>query len=95
MAENEALPPEDVYAVIMTMVDRMSAVAWSKLGLQPDFMTGKIEKDLGQAKVAIDVTTHLASMIEGQLDDEDKRQIHTLVRDLRLNYVEKMKEHQS
>jgi len=92
MAENESQAPLDVYAVIMTMVDTMSSIAWSKLGLQPDLASGKIEKDLTQAKVAIDLTTHLASFIEPQLDEDDKRKIHSLVRDLRMNYVEKMKE---
>lgn len=95
MADNETPEPMDVYSVIMTMTETMASVAWIKLGLQPDFSTGKLEKDLEQAKVAIDLTTHLASFIEGQLDEDDKRRIHTLVRDLRLNYVEKMKENES
>jgi len=92
MAENETPASLDVYAVIMTMVDTMASIAWSKLGLQPDMGSGKIEKDLTQAKVAIDLTTHLASFIEPQLDEEDKRRVHGLVRDLRMNYVEKMQE---
>ncbi len=92
MSESSAPAPVDVYAVIMTMVDTMATIAWSKLGLQPDLGTGRIEKDLDQAKVAIDLTTHLASFIEPQLDETDKRRIHGLVRDLRMNYVEKSKE---
>lgn len=91
MSENQAPEPVSVYAVVITMVDTMSTLAWSKLGLQPDMATGKLEKDLEQAKVAIDLTTHLASFIEPQLDEEDKRRIHTLIRDLRMNFVEKSK----
>lgn len=91
MSENQTPEPVSVYAVIMTMVDTMAAIAWSKLGLQPDLATGQLAADLDQAKVAIDLTTHLASFIEPQLDDEDKRRIHGLVRDLRMNYVEKSK----
>ena len=82
----------DVYDVIMVMVDNLAMIAWQKLGLQPDMMTGKVEKDMVQAKVAIDLTTHLASFIEPRLDEDDKRQMHSLVRDLRINYVEKSKE---
>jgi hypothetical protein len=92
MSESQSPEPVSVYAVIMTMVDTMSTLAWSKLGLQPDLATGKLEKDLEQAKVAIDLTTHLASFIEPQLDDDDKRRIHGLIRDLRMNFVEKSKE---
>jgi hypothetical protein len=84
--------PISVYDVIMVMVDNMAMLAWQKLGLQADMMTGKLEKDLAQAKVAIDLTTHLASFIEPNLDEDDKRRMHTLVRDLRINYVEKSKE---
>jgi hypothetical protein len=84
--------PIQVYDVIMVMVDNMASLAWQKLGLQADLITGKIERDLEQAKLAIDLTTHLASFIEPRLDEEDKRRMHTLVRDLRINYVEKVKE---
>lgn len=92
MSENPTPEPVSVYAVIMTMVDTMATIAWSKLGLQPDLATGRIEKDMEEAKVAIDLTTHLASFIEPQLDEDDKRRIHGLVRDLRMNFVEKTKE---
>lgn len=76
----------------MVMVDQMASIAWQKLGLQPDPMTGKLVKDLAEAKVAIDVTAGLAGFIEPHLDDEDKRRIHSLIRDLRINYVEHTKE---
>jgi hypothetical protein len=92
MSDSQTPEPIDVYDVITTMVDTMATIAWSKLGLQPDLATGKLERDIDQAKVAIDLTTHLASFIEPRLDEEDKRRIHGLVRDLRLNYVEKVKE---
>lgn len=88
------LQPISVYALITAMVDQAAGVAWSKLGLQPDLMTGQIHKDLEEAKVAIDLTTHLATFIEPHLEEEDKRRLHGLIRDLRINYVEKVKEHQ-
>lgn len=90
----ETPEPISVFTVLTFMVDQMAAVAWQKLGLQPDMVTGKIHADLAEAKVAIDVATHLSSFIEGKLDDEDKRRIHSLVRDLRMNYVQKAKEAQ-
>lgn len=81
--------PIHVHAVIAIMVDQMASIAWQKLGLQPDLATGRIAPDLAQAKIAIDATTHLATFIEPSLDEEDKRRIHGLIRDLRLNYVQK------
>lgn len=91
MSEEER-KPVSVYDVIVAMVDQMAGIAWSKLGLQPDMITGAIEMNLAEAKVAIDVTTQLSSLIDSQLDEADKRELHNLVRNLRLNYVEKVKE---
>ncbi|HVT13044.1 MAG TPA: DUF1844 domain-containing protein [Fimbriimonadaceae bacterium] len=86
--------PVDVYTLITVMIDQMAAIAWQKLGLQPDWGTGKIEKDLEQAKVAIDITTQLSTYIEPKLEEGDKSRIHSLIRDLRLNYVQKAQEPQ-
>jgi hypothetical protein len=86
--------PVDVYTVVTAMVDQMAALAWQKLGMQPDFMTGRIVKDLDQAKVAIDLCSHLATFIEPRLDESDRRKLHSLIRDLRINYVDKTKEQQ-
>ena len=89
---NTPREPIDVYQVITVMIDQMAAIAWQKLGLQPDWGTGQIEKDLGQAKVAIDITTHLSTFIEPQLEEDDRKRIHGLIRDLRLNFVQKSQE---
>jgi hypothetical protein len=87
--------PLSVYDVLVVMADQMAALAWQKLGLQPDPFTGKVERDLEEAKVAIDLTSHLASFVQPRLDEEDQRQMHNLIRDLRINYVEKTKESSS
>lgn len=90
--ENEPAGPLSVFTVLTFMVDQMAAIAWQKLGLQPDMVTGQILADLPEAKIAIDVTSHLASFIEPKLEEEDRRRVHSLVRDLRMNYVQKAKE---
>ena len=78
-----------IYDHLAVILDQMSGVAWQKLGLQPDMVTGKIEPDLTQARVAIDVVGYLAGQLETQLDEEDKKHLHSLVRDLKINYVQK------
>lgn len=83
--------PLSVYTVLVAMVDQLAAISWQKLGLQPDLLTGKIARDLDEAKVAIDLTTHIAGFVEPKLDEEDKRRLHNLIRDLRINYVEQSK----
>lgn len=84
--------PIDVNQVLMVMIDQLAGIAWQKLGLQPDILTNKIEKDLTQAKTAVDVVAHLANIITPELDDSDKRQMQTLVSNLKINYVQKSAE---
>lgn len=90
----EPKEPLDVLSFLAMVADQTSAIAWSKLGLQPDMMTGTIHQDLDQAKIAIDTVAFLTTQIDGSLDDGDRRRMHNVVRDLRLNYVEKQKEKQ-
>jgi len=90
--QDQPAAPLSVYDVLVVMTDQLAALAWQKLGLQPDPLTGKVDKNMEEAKVAIDLTSHLASFVQPRLDEEDKRQMHNLIRDLRINYVEKSKE---
>lgn len=86
---SEEKTPPSVYDILMFMVEQMAAVSWQKLGLQPDMVTGQLEQNLTEARVAIDVTAYMAGQLESRLDDDDKRRIHGLVRDLRINFVQK------
>ncbi|MBS1723212.1 MAG: DUF1844 domain-containing protein [Armatimonadetes bacterium] len=81
----------DVYEVLSVMVEQLSAIAWQKMGLQADFITGKTEQDLPQCKAAVDATAALVQIMEPKLDEEDRRQVQNLVRDLRINFVERAK----
>jgi hypothetical protein len=81
--------PISVYDILTIFIEQMSSVAWQKLGLQPDPVTGSYGVDLVEAKVAIDVAANMVHQLESQLDDEDKRRVNSLIRDLRINYVNK------
>lgn len=82
-------PSPTVYDHLAVVMDQLIGVAWQRLGLQPEMVTGRIEPDFAQARVAIDVAAHIAGIIEPQLEDGDRRQVQTLIRDLRINYVQK------
>lgn len=90
MSESQTPPAESVrvHPLLGIMIEQLATVAWSKLGLQPDPMSRKIEKDLPEAKVAIDAIAALAPLLESALDEDDRRQIQGLLRDLRINYVQ-------
>lgn len=81
--------PLHIDSVLMIMVEQVAAVAWQKMGLQPDPMTGTTEVDLEQAKTAIDVVVELCKFLEPKLDSEDLRLIQVLKSNLRVNFVQK------
>jgi hypothetical protein len=87
MPEESSDKPLSVYDLISFSVDQFAQVAWQKMGLRPDPMTGKEDVDLEQAKVAIDMASRLGEALDPQLDDEDRRKIQGILSDLRINFV--------
>ncbi len=87
--ESHAQPESiDVFAALAIMAEQLAGMAWQRMGLQHDMITGKIERDLPQAKAAIDASAALAAILEPQLDEGDQRMMQNLIRDLRMNYVQ-------
>jgi len=92
MSEAQAQPlPINVHTSLAVMLDQLASIAWQKMGLQADPITGKTEGDLKQARVAIDIAESIAKVLESELDEDDRRQTQNLIRDLKVNYVEQSK----
>jgi len=81
----------DVYGLLGYCLSLLSAEAWHKLGLLADPQTGQAQADLPQAKVAIDAVGDLAARLEAapeaSVPASMRRELKTLLNDLRLNYV--------
>ncbi len=86
-AGHDAIPRLNVRDRLLMCIDILNQGAWISLGLISDPSTGKIEADLSQAKVAIDSVAFLTDRVESELDDETRRELRSLVRDLHLNFV--------
>lgn len=90
-ADLEAEGPPDVYSLIGYCLSLLQADAWQKMGLLADPQTGEVLVDLRQAKVAIDAVGDLAAHLEAApqeaVPDSLRRDLRTLLNDLRLNYV--------
>jgi hypothetical protein len=69
-------------------INWLSEGAWISLGLVRDPATEKIEQDLAGARTLIDAIAYLAEKAEAGVDEAAKRELQTLVRDLRLNFVQ-------
>ncbi|NIM05979.1 MAG: DUF1844 domain-containing protein [Armatimonadetes bacterium] len=69
----------------------LHSYAWQSMGLVANPVTGKTDKDLEQAQVAIDAVSYLAGQLETKLKGEELRQLHAMVSDLQLNFVQQQK----
>lgn len=83
--------PPDTYSLLGYCISLLASDAWQKLGLLADPRSGQAQPDLAQAKVAIDAVGDLASRLEAApreaVPDSLRRDLRTLLNDLRLNYV--------
>ena len=87
----EANEAPSIYDLIGYCISLLSSQAWQKLGLLADPQTGEAKPDLQEAKVAIDTVGDLAIRLESAPEEmisaEMRRDLRTLLNDLRLNYV--------
>jgi hypothetical protein len=79
--------PYKVEQILGMMLDQLAGLAWQRMGLQPDMITGKIHKDMDECKMAIDAFVALVPILERSLDTDDKQQLQNLVTTLQMNFV--------
>lgn len=87
------LPPgdytlPDVREMLIEYMMVLRDVSVLRLGLAPNPATGKSEKDLAQAKIAIDTIAFLATQIESVLPPDERLPLKAMISDLQLNYVQ-------
>lgn len=87
-AREESAPAVDVWGLLHYCFLLLHASAWQKMGLVPDPATGKVVKDLEQARVAIDTAAYLAERLESRLTGQQLRDLRAMLSDLRLNFVQ-------
>ncbi|MDR7419753.1 MAG: DUF1844 domain-containing protein [Armatimonadota bacterium] len=85
-AGEPALP--DAPGLVMTCVSLLATKAWEAMGLVPDPRTKQIERKLDDAQLAIDAAAALAEVVRPRLSEAERREIDTLLANLRINFVE-------
>ncbi len=75
-----------VWQVIPIFLGILDRVAWQRIGLVVNPQSQKIEKDLEQARVAIDCYENLLKQLGDTIPPEAKRHLITRLTDLKLNY---------
>jgi hypothetical protein len=81
-------PLPDVWSMLMYFMEQMQQIAWLRMGLIPEYLT---EKDLNQARVAVDTVAMLAKQLEAVIAPEERLPLQAMVSDLRLKFVEQSK----
>ncbi len=88
----EEVPPApseiDSAAVLLTCVSLLASRAWEAMGLIPNPVSKTIERRLDDAQLAIDAAAALVDLIRGKVGDTERRELDTLLMNLRVNFVE-------
>lgn len=90
--QEEHFKEPDLPVLFVWFISMLSGKAWEYLGLIMNPETKEINKDLKKAKIAIDTVAFLYDQIKDNLNPEDFKRIENLLANLRMNYVEKLKE---
>jgi len=75
--------------ILAWMVNLLAAKAWEGMGLVPNPLTNKVEKDLVEARLAIDAYAAIFEVIRVRIDEQPRREMESVLTMLRLNFVEK------
>jgi hypothetical protein len=57
------------------------------MGLIADPRTNKVEKDMNQAKTAIDCFQFMLKQLESHLTEDEKNKLNNVLSDLQINFV--------
>jgi hypothetical protein len=87
---SQAFESPDVYAIIGMTVMMLAQNCWHWMGLQVNPSTGKLEKDLTQAKIAIDTIVFLTDKVASHISEEDLKAFRVMISDLQINFVQQM-----
>lgn len=74
--------------LLLQLVALFQSAALQQMGKLKNPVTDKIERELEQAKISIDMIEMLHTKMKGNLQEEEERMISAVLRDLRLNYVD-------
>ena len=81
-----ALPASDLLASFLNL---MAMKAWEGMGLVPNPMSGKTEKNLEDARLAIDAYAAVYELLRPRVDEGGRRELENALTMLRVNFVDK------
>ena len=70
------------------LVVMFQTLALQQMGKLTSPLTGKVERDLHQAKITVDMLGMIQKKTEGNLDENEERILDTVMLELQMNYVD-------
>ena len=74
--------------ISLTMM--LASAAWQQLGKVPNPVTGKLEKEIANAQVTIELLVMIRDKTKGNLSAEEEKLINNTISDLQLNYADEV-----
>jgi len=87
----EKLDIKDIDPYFVSLVLSLSATAMAQMGKTMNPATGKVEKNLEQAKVTIDTLNTIKKKTAGNLSKKEEELLTHTLADLQLNFVDESK----
>ena len=86
---SESTDKQDIH--FYQLLISLHAAAMQQMGKVVSPITGKVERDLSQAKNTIDLLEMIQRKTEGNLDEDEKKLAEDILYGLRMNYVDEIK----
>jgi Domain of unknown function (DUF1844) len=75
--------------LVHSFLSLLALKAWEGMGLVPNALTGKTQKNLDDSRLAIDAYAAVFEVLRSRIDEAPRREMENLLTTLRLNFVDK------
>jgi hypothetical protein len=75
--------------LVHSFLSLLALKAWEGMGLVPNALTGKTQKNLDDARLAIDAYAAVFEILRSRIEEGPRREMQNLLTTLRLNFVDK------
>jgi hypothetical protein len=84
----ERLPAVTARDMVTVCIGQLHEIAWAQMGLVPNPVSQTMQRDLPDARLAIDCIADLVRHLEKTVDAATQRELQNLLSNLRLNFVQ-------
>jgi len=86
--------PEMDEILLTQLVLMFQTAALQQMGKLKNPISEKVEKELSQARISIDMLEMLQKKMKGNLSSDEERMLSSVLQELRLNYVDEVSKSQ-